>query len=471
MLRLTLILFLIAAGYPASAQINRDLDPKNPDLRLLERRTFDAVNMLRANRKTALLAWDDVLYRAAIDHAVYLIHEGKLSHEQRSRERATPSMRVKLHGGFVYGQVGENLASVTLGVEMTSKGKKLSTYSYSATATALAQLWKASPLHYRNLLQKAFNTSALALAYDPQSRRVVAVQVFGYAAEFAGSNDQPDHSVELLRTPERKLPFGLRHTDPQTKQNTRAIRAFLRLRGINGHLTGSYKVAKKAFKGRRAGLAVEWVPLAQFDSGAVEFDRVRNRRNGLHALNGELDRPVYRRQLLRYSRRASPRKVFLDLRIVRIYKREKKFIYPIGAGSGANIFLVHKKRLVTYTTPMGLPSDLLFAPLPELPFRNSFIVSDRKEKFFKQTRTDTLTVKVFYPAGEIDIDSTTSWKLVNDLNTIRGKVVKIDAYAFASIEGEMLANQELARQRANTFMAVVKPFLDTVTVVPTLSSK
>jgi uncharacterized protein YkwD len=453
------------------AQIDQKIELTSPDFNLLEQQTFKAVNDLRSRRKITLLVWDEVLHRAAKDHALYLLGKKVLSHDQETSETATPYKRVKLHGGLVYSRVGENLVSVSLGVDLKSKGKLLNTKSYEGTATTLAALWKGSPLHYKNILERNFNTSALAIAYDAASRQLVAVQVFGEATQFVEPWEQPDHSVELLTTPERKLAFGLRDGDQSEKESKKSVRAFLRLKGVNGNLTGSYKTGKKAFRGRRSGIAVEWIPLTQFDSGALDYNLVRNRRNGLFPLNGNLQRPVYRRELLKYSRRASPRYLFLDLKVLRVYRKHKRFIYPVGVGSGANIFLINKKKLITHTTPMGLPGELLYEPLPSLRFRHNIKTDTREQRFKTETRIDTLTVKVCYESRVIDIDAVTAGKIVRDLERIRGKVVKVEAFAFASIDGEMKENQELAKQRATNFMKLVKPYLDTVAVVPSVVSR
>lgn len=368
-----LFLFLILDSKLANlfGQQDRPFNLNGPDLPLLERQTFHAVNDLRLEKKVATLSWDDVLYRAARDHADYLIQEKKLSHEQRFKDKSTPGKRVKLHGGLAYSRVGENLVSVTSGVVVNLKGQKLSTQSVNSAAMTMAQLWKESPGHYRNILEKGFNASALAIAYEPTSQRVVAVQVFGFTTDRAVFEDQPDRSEELLNRPERKLPFGLKESGNFTRQRLRSIQAFIKLENINGYLIGPYKLGKKAFRGRTSGIAVESIPLSQFDSGAIDYDRVRNRRNGLYALNGNLHEPVYRRTMLKYARRYSPQRLWLDLRIIKIYRKKKVFIYPSDAGPGSNLFLISKKQLTTYITPIGLPAQLLEEPLPSLKFASS----------------------------------------------------------------------------------------------------
>jgi uncharacterized protein YkwD len=469
--RLILLLILLASVDNLFAQADRELDLDNPNLLLLGAQTFHAVNDLRLDKKTPALQWDEVLYRAAKDHADYLIKEKKLSHEQRFKDRSTPFKRVKLHGGLTDNRVGENLVSVSLGIVVSHKGRKLSTQSVNSAALTMAQLWKASPSHYRNILEKSFNATAVAIAYEPKSQRVIAVQVFAAKKILITAEELPDRSEVLLHTPERKLPFGLKGSNEFSKKNSRSIRAFLTLSSVNGYLTGSYKAGKRAFKGRRSAIAVESIPLTQFDSGATDYDLVRNRRNGLYPLNGELQKPVYRREMLRYSRRHSPRFVFLNLRILKIHKRIKAFIYPTTAGPGTNLFLINKKKLTTYVTPLGLPALLLDEPLPLLKFRNSFSNASLPERFKKETKYDTLELTVFYASRVVTTDTATTQKIIRVLEKTRGKIIRVEAAAYASVDGEMSENHGLAKQRVNGLMAVIKPYLDTINVTPHLVSK
>ena len=150
------VLFITFAAV-AQQPKQMDLDIGNPDLGALEFQTFNAVNDLRLQKNLVSLVWDDVLHRAAKDHADYLINEDKLTHGQKIKEKRTPSIRVKVHGGVSYTLVGENLVSIRLGVVMDVKGRKLSTQSYRSAANTMAQLWKVSPNHYRNILNKGFN--------------------------------------------------------------------------------------------------------------------------------------------------------------------------------------------------------------------------------------------------------------------------------------------------------------------------
>jgi uncharacterized protein YkwD len=465
---LLLTFFLATEALNAQPYGKAHLD--NPDLRALELLTHDAVNELRVKKKIPALAWDEVLYHAAKDHADYLIRQKKLVHDQTIKDKSTPLKRVKVYRGMSYAGVGENLLSIQLGVIVNVRGRKLSTQTYSSAAMTMAHSWKLSPPHYRNIVQQKFNTTAIAISYDSTTQRLVAVQVFGIARGSVTA-DQSNFSDTLLKTEARELPYRLKEEVKENKKLTRAIRAFRRLSLSGGYLVGSYRTGKRAFKGRRSGVALESVPLSQFDSGAADYDQVRNRRNGLFSLNGSLGPPTYRHKMMRYSRKHSSSVVWLNLRVIQIYKKEKKFKYPVGAGPGTNLFLIHKKQLATYVTPLVLPASLLTERMPSLQFANSFPPMHGKSGSTKITTRDTVTLKVFYQSNIVEIDSTARTKIVNAIKATRGKVVHVEASAYASIDGEMLDNHSLAKRRLAGFMSVVKPYLDTISVIPQLTTK
>src|SRR5688572_23804532 len=162
----TFLVVLIFVSIPSLAQVSDEVSLQVPDLKKLEWLTHESVNTLRTDKTLSALAWDDVLYRAAKDQADFLIREKKISHTQKTKGKRTPAERVKIHGGTVFKIVGENIVAVSLGAQLSVKGRKLSTVTYHAAAHAMAQLWKSSAGHYKNILSKKYNCTALAITYD-----------------------------------------------------------------------------------------------------------------------------------------------------------------------------------------------------------------------------------------------------------------------------------------------------------------
>jgi uncharacterized protein YkwD len=467
-----LLLCFCFTAFHLRAQSSVDVvDLQAPDLVVLDKRTFQAVNDLRTEKKIAPLAWDTVLLRAAQDQASYLLRQAKLTHNQSSKEKRTPLQRVKLHGGLSFTRVGENLVSVMLGVQLSKKGRRMSTVTLSAAAKTMAQLWKLSPPHYRNIVEPGFNATAVASAYDPAAQRLVCVQVFGFTT-MAMALEQADYSRELLAMPPRKLPYRLKDFRPQKKSN-RSIRAFMALRIDRGYLVGSFKTARRAFKGMRSGIAQELIPLSQFDSGALEFNGVRNRRNGLFALNGELTRPAWRSAMLRYSRQNTMRKWWLNLRVIRIKERTKLFVYPLdGTRSNVefNLFLIRRGRLETYRSYNKIPGKTFTVPFPHLEMTSSFKGMTIPPKTKTLAVFDTLEVKAFFKTAETVLNAGVKERLIAELDSRHAKIVRVEASAFASIEGNQAQNERLARERLENLMTAVQSRLDTVTINPVIST-
>lgn len=459
--------FLVAASINLikAQAYSDDVNVVTPDLKKLEWKTFEAVNQIRVKQDLPELVSDSVLYRAAIDHATYLLNEKKISHSQKTKERSTPQARVRLHGGVAYSRIGENIVEIPLGMEWSNKGRKQSTVTYQAGGALMADLWRNSPGHYKNIINQNYNCSALAVAYDNNSQRLIAVQVFGYIDTPLLQVDQPDYSKELLQADKNRLPYHLKNYR-FNKKDQRPIRSFRKMADHYGYITGSFKTAKKVFKGRRSGIVQEFIPLDQFDSATRSFSQVPNRRNGLYELNGKLNAPVYRRQLLKYSRRHVERgkykiTVFKQTLNLPLKKPPQTFLFPLQLNyfqTEYNLFLIKRKRLVSFKTYSRVPNETFEVKFPELSYHTGFkpyLLAD-KERFYE--KCDTLQFQFFYAKGEISISDKMRKLLEDTLRKVPGKIVKIEAEAFASVEGEQSVNIILAKKRLDEFIKLIFPF-------------
>ncbi len=471
----SIILFLTVTHFVQAQQTSsNEISLFQPDKKKLEQLTFIAVNKLREEKKLEHLYWDEVLFRAAQDHADFLIHEKKISHFQKTKGKGTPGERVKLHEGILYTAIGENIVQIQLGVPFAVKGKKLSTVTYESSAHIMAQLWKASPGHYKNILSSKFNCTALATSYDPATQRLIAVQVFAFTHTPAVSSELPDYADQLLHSPIPDLPYRLKEYRGQRPKNQKAVNKFLKLKMDRGYLTGSYRTAKKIFKGRRSGITQEYIPLSQFDSATQEFTRVPNRRNGLYELNGKLSKPVYRRALLRYSRKNTNRKYLIDTWLLKIKRRTTQFLYPLNPveyETAFSLFLILQKQLQVHRSYAMVPSEFFDLPFPSLPYKNSFRPKDRKDQYKVTYQYDTIRLQIQYPSKVVTIDQPKQREVEDSFSRIRGKIVAVEGEAFASIEGEQTANDRLARERMQNFMSLLRPYLDTASVIPEIVTR
>lgn len=441
---------------------------QEPNITQLELLTFNSVNQLRKEKNHPDLIWDEVLLKAAKDHAEYLIKENKISHYQTIKGKRTPAERVKIHGGLIYSIVGENIVEIPLGVNLPVAGIKRSTVTYLSSSQTMALAWKASPGHYKNIINPKYNCTALGIAYDPGKQRLIAVQVFGYVTNPGTQTKLPDYSSELLNYPEQKLPFRLNKYKYQSK-NTKAINRFQNLKVHRGYLIGSYKIAKRIFKGRRSGISQEYIPLSQFDSTSKEFSSIPNRRNGLYELNGQLSKPVYRRKLLKYSRKNTQRPIIISTPFFQIKGHTKQFIYPLasnGYKKEFNLFFIKSKRLVSFKTYLNVSAKLFDDNFPSLNYTNSFKELKTEKKFRICYTYDTLQYKIYFTPGSTEIHPEKQMEIRNSISGKNGKTIHIEAAAYASIEGDKSSNQRLAKDRMEQFMQLIRPYKDSMVTTP-----
>lgn len=462
-----MLFFICVPRYTNAQTPSNIVDLQQPDKARLEWFTFDAVNMLREHKKLPNLVWDDVLYRAAIDHAQYLLSEKKISHFQTIKGKKTPAERVKIHGGLAYTIVGENIVEITLGGLASSNGLTLSTATYEAAAATMATLWKNSPGHYKNIISKNYNCTALAVAYDSTRQRCIAVQVFGYTNTPSTTAKFPDYSDHLLDLPNSTLPYGLQ---PYTSKKQKATDGFQKMYIDRGYITSTYKDAKKIFKGRRSGITQEFIPLSQFDSASTEFSMVPNRRNALFELNGKLTKPIYRKKLLKYCRQHTPPTYYIETSLIRCFRKKPHyFFYPLqpnGPEIEFNLFLIKNKHLQAYRSYIVVPSKLLETSYPPVTYIKPFKLQSVPDKYRTYNTYDTLHLRLYYTSGQTNLDSSKQIEIAKSFNAIKGKITSVQIAAFASIEGEKAGNDLLAKSRMDNFMLLVKPYLDTITIQP-----
>ena len=147
----------------------------------LEKLILTKVNNLRKSKNLNILEYNPILGKAAQNHAIYLNDIGKLSHNQKVRKKRTPMERTDFYGGN-FSFVGENVAYTYLNESVVGVKNKRNAQvldSYEKTAQYLFDLWKYSKDHYVNLVDKDFTISNIRFSYNPKTKRIYAVHVFG----------------------------------------------------------------------------------------------------------------------------------------------------------------------------------------------------------------------------------------------------------------------------------------------------
>ena len=176
-------LFIIALFFSCFLQVSAlqaqsAIDLKNFETEKLNTLILQGINDYRKTLKLSALANDEILSKAAANHAAYLLKEKKLSHTQTKNAYKDPQKRVVAYGGK-HTMIGENVAFTFANVIVnTKKNKKIKLETYEQLAAHFVDVWVESPPHLKNIKQ-SFTLSGVAVSADPKTNIVYAVQVFG----------------------------------------------------------------------------------------------------------------------------------------------------------------------------------------------------------------------------------------------------------------------------------------------------
>ena len=154
-----------------------------PDLSRVETLVVEGTNDFRRQEGQPRLERNDALEKAARDFATFMARTGEFSHEAGG---STPSERARGRG-YDFCQISENIA-----YQYSSAG-----FQTSDLARKLAEGWKNSPGHRRNMLAPDVMDTAVAVAHSASKglQRYYAVQMFGRprsaSVEFQVTNGTP----------------------------------------------------------------------------------------------------------------------------------------------------------------------------------------------------------------------------------------------------------------------------------------
>ena len=193
-------------------------DCRGDSVKLLERlsaiRFHQLLNEYRVEKGLNPVAWNEHLWLAARNHAIYLGLEGEFAHEQNrttsryfTGTRPGDRLRYVFDGRGMWWN-GENIHSHTM------YSKKDWNEKIESIALRSLNSWKGSPGHNRNMLTKGHTIHAVAMIVS--EGRVIAVSMFGASRRNIKSTKYPYFDIDtgLLELINRKPIYkdnGLMH--------------------------------------------------------------------------------------------------------------------------------------------------------------------------------------------------------------------------------------------------------------------
>ncbi len=174
------ILFITFLSFIGRSQTISGSEQERIQLEELVKQKIDSV---RVKHKRLSLSQDEILYKAAAHHSEYIKAKGKLSHTETTKDLKTPQDRANYYGATNL-LVGENVLFSDYNIRITTnKGKKYTPKNIETLANVIVQLWIESPDHYKNLLTKEYELTAVAVSFDLKNSRVYVTQLFAYVEQ------------------------------------------------------------------------------------------------------------------------------------------------------------------------------------------------------------------------------------------------------------------------------------------------
>jgi len=167
-MKLTILVFTLFSIIGRAQSINGT----DQERILLEQLVKQKIDSVRLKHKRLQLSHDKILHKAAAHHSEYIKSKNKLSHTETTKNLKTPQDRANYFGATNL-LVGENILFTDYNNKITTpKGKKYTPKSIETLANLIVQLWIESPGHYKNMLTKEYELTAVAIAFDAKNERI-----------------------------------------------------------------------------------------------------------------------------------------------------------------------------------------------------------------------------------------------------------------------------------------------------------
>jgi uncharacterized protein YkwD len=146
-------------------------------LRESERLFSEKLNQYRKIVRAKELKHKDHIWLTALNHCLWMREHKNLSHSEKKGSKyytgSSPSARLAfVQASLKYGAIGENVAYTELFNEEINETHKLA----ELLAKEFFDLWKKSPGHRKNMIDKSYNAHAIVILKS--GNRFYAVNVF-----------------------------------------------------------------------------------------------------------------------------------------------------------------------------------------------------------------------------------------------------------------------------------------------------
>lgn len=379
----------------------------------LEQRLLMRVNELRDSLELPLLTFDPILKEAGYDQAFYMADKKELSHTQNTFTRETPADRIFYFGGNrTY--TGENVA--VIGAIRGIAVREL--------ADSLFTLWYASPNHYKNMVNPLFTKMGTGIH--------VINKTTLYAAQVFSSNE--------IRLPKEftsnELSWGVRPSpnDCRTKREVKEQLFFAnRLEIVDNAIYFFYhdmQFFKRVIKNDNDGIAIDFVLREQLPC---------DKENQLHIspiYDGEMQRPIYRNELLKNDVSFNPGKIRVKIGEVPDHLVNKQW-HP-------SVIIINDNQSCDYNYPVFMPHDII----PLLPVEPYMDYSDEKIDTIaiEAHIQDSIHIEFEYLRSKNFFSAMNGKEFYRMLN-FEPYIHEFQVNCFASVEGEEWLNLKLLDER------------------------
>lgn len=426
---------------------------------------------------------DSILYVASKYHSGYMNSHNKLTHNENDvPNRKTPQLRVNYFGGVNY-LVGENVIKSYFNKTMEDKkGKEYINTSYEDLANDFVKGWVNSPGHYENIKTKSYEITGVSVSVNYDKNLVYATQKFAkvlYKYDFneskelfSYSNFKPQKPISSfdgisnkliadafqwkLKPPREKDSLACKTCDEAIENSVYKSKFILK---GNSVIFNSYDapMIAKMIKKRRDGLALEFVSYESYDCGNPSYYTEPSRRNKQSIFNGEISKPVYRKDLRKgfkkVKRKSKKRKYrwfkniatkgepeYFNLKLGKIPKDMSGYIE-------INLVVIKKKRvcrIMHLTDWCGEDYEKYYShPYFDTIYPHKYVVVPKQ---------DSLKFSVPFEQGKYDYTEKDIAPILKTVTSSKFNVINAKINAFSSIEGSEKINKNLQQKRAESIL-------------------